>query len=241
MTQTVCIIQARMGSTRLPGKVAMDICGKSMLERVAERARYVEGIDKVVVATSNLPDDDRVEHLATRADVPCFRGSELDVLERYHQAAIAYRAEEIVRVTADCPLLDYNVSGLVVTRFRKEQPDYASNTLTRTYPRGLDTELLRMDVLDVAHREATEQLDREHVTRFIWTQPKRFTLCSILGATDHSDLRWTVDTHEDLELVNHIYNELGKSIFAMHEVISLLKDHPQWRTINAHIKQKILQ
>ena len=138
----VCIIQARMGSTRLPGKVAMDISGKTMLERVVERARGIDGVNEVVVATSTAASDDVLVGLCATIGSACFRGSEEDVLDRYLGAAHAYNAQIVVRVTSDCPLLDPAVSSVVVRRFIEEQPDYATNSLDPTYLRGMDTEVI---------------------------------------------------------------------------------------------------
>ncbi len=238
MTRIVCIVQARMGSTRLPGKVAMDIAGEPMLSRVVRRAALIDGIADLVVATSRHPGDDQVASLARRLDVPCFRGSEEDVLARYRDAAIEHRADVVVRVTADCPLLDPRVSSRVVAGYLREHPDYASNTLRRTYPRGLDTEVLGLDVLEIAHREATEKPDREHVTRFVWRQPRRFALWSEVGEFDHSSWRWTVDTADDLEFTRRIYGELDDPTAGMDEVLAVLERHPRWRFINAHVEQK---
>lgn len=238
MQRVVCIIQARMGSTRLPGKVAMDLAGKPMLARVVERAREIENVSEVVVATSTLSGDEKIIEIAERIDVPVFRGSESDVLARYYDAALDYRAENVVRITADCPLLDPDVSGLVVSEFLKELPDYASNTIHRTYPRGLDTEILPMGVLEQAHREASDKPDREHVTRFVWSRPEKFNLLSVKGEKDYSSHRWTVDTPEDFELIQKIYAELGSRIFGINDVIELLQKNEGWLAINRHVEQK---
>ncbi len=240
----VCIVQARMGSSRLPGKVAMDILGKTMLERVIDRALAIDHIDQVVVATSSKPADQRVASLAQKLGVPCFRGSESDVLDRYYQTAEAYRANAVVRITADCPLLDPQISSLVVRRFLEIRPDYCANTLERTFPRGLDTEVVSIQALETSHREATESPDREHVTRFIWRQPQKFTLLSVRGSDDNSNHRWTVDTPEDLEFVKKIYRHIlntphGERAFhGSDKILALLHKHPDWVDINASIEQK---
>ncbi|MDD5306754.1 MAG: glycosyltransferase family protein [Deltaproteobacteria bacterium] len=236
--RTVCIIQARMGSTRLPGKVLMDIAGKTMIERVVERARRIAGVDDVVVATSLGTGDDTLVDLCVQRGYPYFRGDENDVLDRYLGAARQHRAEAVARVTADCPLLDPEVSATVVREFAEKSPEYASNTLERTYPRGLDTEVLPLEVLEIAGREAMEKADREHVTRFVWRQPHRFRLLSIRREVDQSRHRWTVDTVEDLALVRRLYNEFGKDEFNTDEVLSLLAAHPDWVSINANVEQK---
>ena len=229
-----------MGSTRLPGKVAMDIGGKSMLERVVDRARTIDGVDSVVVATSTEPSDRRIEELADSIGIPCFRGSENDVLDRYYQTARIHDADAVVRITADCPLLDTKVSSLTVNRFIEKKPDYCSNVITRTFPRGLDTEVFSREVLDVCHREAVEVADREHVTRFIYRQPEKFELLSIEDSIDNSKHRWTVDTGEDLELVRRIYQsfEDGAS-WGLDDVLGLFRKNPDWIFINSDVEQKL--
>jgi len=150
----VAIIQARMGSTRLPGKVLLDLAGRTMLARVVRRVGRAALIDEVMVATADAPDDDAIVEECRRLRVPCFRGSEHDVLDRFHRAAIAHRADVVVRITADCPLIDPEVTDRVIRAFFDERPDYASNTLRRTYPRGLDTEVMTAAALVRASREA---------------------------------------------------------------------------------------
>ena len=236
--KTVAIIQARMGSTRLPGKIALELGGKSMLERVVERASAIEGVDQVVVATSTLPADDRVVALAKLAGVPCSRGSEDDVLSRYHAAAKEHAADEVIRITADCPLLDPAVSSRVVVAYREEAPDYASNVLERTFPRGLDTEILGFDVLDRAFYQASDKSDREHVTLYVWRQPEMFDLLSVVGEVDHNSHGWTVDTPWDYEFVQKVYSELGGGAFHMKEVLDLLEQRPDLLELNAHVEQK---
>lgn len=234
----VCIIQARMGSSRLPGKVAMKLGQKPMLARVLERAGAIKGVDSVVVATSTKPSDLTVVEIANKMGVEVFRGSEHDVLERYAQAAEEHDAEAIVRITADCPLLDPKMSSEVIRKFVEKKPDYCSNSLRRTFPRGLDTEIFTRRMLDLANQEATEQPDREHVTRFIWRQPQRFNLLSVEGEKDLSGHRWTVDTEQDFALVKKIYQELGEGEWGLAEVLDVLKRNPIWISINADVKQK---
>jgi spore coat polysaccharide biosynthesis protein SpsF len=236
--KTVAIIQARMGSTRLPGKVAMDVGGKTMLARVVERVRETPGVNEVVVAIPDTAADDPIVEICRALDVQSQRGSEHDVLDRYLSAARDSGADAVVRVTSDCPLLDPQVSGSVVRRFQTARPDYASNTLVRTFPRGLDTEILPMEILELAAREAVDDPDREHVTLFVWRQPARFRLLSVEVEGDHSHHRWTVDSPEDLELIRRIYGKLGDAGFGYQEVLDVLTAHPEWAEINAHVEQK---
>jgi spore coat polysaccharide biosynthesis protein SpsF len=232
----VAIVQARMGSTRLPGKVLADISGKPMLDRVLDRAASILNVDEVVVATSCLASDDPISnHCATRG-TRVIRGSETDVLERFVDAARATNADVIVRITADCPLLDPVVGAIVVNDMTAEI-DYASNTLVRTFPRGLDIEATTRTALERAHREATDPPSREHVTYYIYNHPEVFRLARVIDAEDHSDLRWTVDTEEDLALVRTIYGELGDAA-TYRDVLALCKARPELTTMNAHIQQK---
>lgn len=237
------IIQARLGSTRLPGKVAREICGRPMLAWVVERARRIEGVDRTVVAIPDRASDDPLARLVRRLPgAELHRGPEEDVLRRYLEAARAVRAETIVRVTSDCPLLCPSVSSRVVAEFagHRGSCDYAANTLDRTYPRGLDTEVLSIDALERAHRDARTPAEREHVTLHLVRRPDRFRLRSVTAATDHSDLRWTVDTEADLDLVTRIYEALqpGRPDFDYPEILACLERHPEWSEINRHVRQK---
>jgi spore coat polysaccharide biosynthesis protein SpsF len=235
----VVIIQARMGSTRLPGKVLREIEGRPMIDWVVDRARRIPTVDETVVATSTLDvEDSLVQHLHARG-VPVVRGPEQDVLTRYVQAAKVHEATAVVRVTSDCPLLMPSVSGRVVQAFANSECDYASNTLERTYPRGLDTEVLRAEVLRQVDQETTDPADREHVTRYVWKRPDRFDLRPVTGETDRSDLRWTVDEEPDLELVRRVCAAFSPEFdFEYTDVLNLLDKHPEWTTINRHVEQK---
>lgn len=227
-----------MGSTRLPGKVAMDICGQPMLARVVQRARAFAGVQEVVVATSTLPADQAVADIASDLGVSCVRGSEDDVLARYQLAAAKHGADAVVRITADCPLLDSVVSSRVIETFVTENPDYASNMVQRTYPRGLDTEIVSREALEIAHAEASEKFDREHVTLFVRRQPERFRQLHVHNDVDLSQHRWTVDAPEDLELVRRIYGVLGDKAFGLEDVLEILDVHPDWSDLNRHVEQK---
>src|SRR5579871_1881320 len=194
---TVAIIQARMASTRLPGKVLADIGGRPMLARVIDRVRAASTIDDVLVATSTSRADDAIEVLCREHRIAVFRGDENDVLDRYYRAAQATRADVVVRITADCPLHDPQVIDTVVSRFDPSRFDYASNAVDRTYPDGLDVEVFSFQALERAWREAQWASEREHVTAFIWKHPDRFRLHHVCQATDLSAARWTVDEPSD--------------------------------------------
>ena len=237
----VAIIQARMGSTRLPGKVLAELAGRSMLARLCERVRASRSIDQLMVATTVDPDDRAIVRECDRLGVACFRGSRQDVLDRYHRAAMALAADVVVRVTADCPLIDPGVIDLVVESFLQQQPDYASNTLQRTWPRGLDTEVMTAAALARAACVAVEPYERTHVTPYIYQHPELFQLLSVTGREDHSRDRWTVDTADDLEFVRKIYQRLADpAAFGWRDVQRLVADEPALAKLNRHVRQKQL-
>jgi spore coat polysaccharide biosynthesis protein SpsF len=225
---------------RFAAEVMRPIAGVPMVRHVVERSLRMPGVDRVVVATSDRPSDDVLAAYLKAEGVPIFRGSEADVLDRYVQAARVYRASAIVRVTADCPLLSPAVSGIVVARLAAGGCDYASNTLERTYPRGLDTSACTLEALGRAAREATQPAEREHVMTYIRRHPDRFRLCSVTDAVDRSDLRWTVDTEADLEFVTRLFEALlpDNPVFEYTDVLAVLDRHPEWADINRGVAQK---
>jgi spore coat polysaccharide biosynthesis protein SpsF len=239
MMRTVCIIQARMGSTRLPGKVLRPLLGRPMLWWVVHRARQARLLDEVVVATTLDARDDQLDDLCCREGWGCFRGSEEDVLDRYYQAAKHVEADVVVRITSDCPLIDPRVIDHVTAAYFAgfPHPDYVSIFEPRTYPRGLDTEVFSMKALETAWREDTSAW-REHVTPYIYRNPDRFRLLSVCNPVDYAHHRWTVDTPEDLELVTRIYEHFGHGDFRWGDVIGLLERNPEWAEINRHVEQK---
>lgn len=240
MRRVVVIVQARMTSTRLPGKVLMDLAGKPMLERQLERLACCERVDELVLATTANAADDPVAELAARLDVRVHRGSEHDVLDRYAGAARAAQADVVVRVTSDCPLIDPLETDLVVAALDTDV-DYAANVLERDLPRGLDVEALWRDTLERVDRMATSPAAREHVTYFIHTErPDLFALRAVRRPFDAADLRWTVDTPEDLALVRRLYDELGlaERPLPLADVIAHVRAHPDIAALNASIAQK---
>jgi len=238
----VAIIQARMGSTRLPGKILLEIAGDTMLARVVGRVRRARLLDTIVVATSNLAADDLVVAECDRLGVRCVRGGEPDVLGRYALAASAVQAEIIVRITSDCPLIDPDVLDYVMAAFIAERPDYASNCLERTFPRGLDVEVFSRRALAVAQEEAREGYQREHVTPYIYENPERFRLLSISSTRPEAAVRWTVDVQEDIELVRRIYTHFhGQDTFSWLQALGLMHAEPELTVINAAIHQKLLR
>jgi spore coat polysaccharide biosynthesis protein SpsF len=243
----VAIIQARMGSTRLPGKVMKQLCGKTVLAYVIQRVQACPLVDEVVVATTTSPGDDMIVAETEKYGAKWFRGSEEDVLERYYLAAKEYNADVVVRVTSDCPLFDSEVLTQMVDYFKFESAqgltiDYLSNTLNRSYPRGLDAEVFTFAALEQAFQEAHFAYEREHVTPYLYEHPELFALHNQTADEDLSAYRWTLDTLEDWKLIEQIYEILYRDgrLFTTDEVVALLDEKPEWVKINAHVKQKQL-
>ncbi|WP_077624239.1 cytidylyltransferase domain-containing protein [Sediminibacillus massiliensis] len=240
--KVAAIIQARMGSTRLPGKVLKQVLGKALLTYEIERVQRARDIDQLLVATTKESADDAIVSLCKSINVPCFRGSEADVLERYYLAAVREKADVIVRLTADCPLIDpAQIDKVTETFFHHDYPlQYVSNTLNRTLPRGMDTEVFSLQALTEAYQNASLQSEREHVTRYMVSHPEIFHLRNVSNSINYSKHRWTVDTAEDFKLVRKIIENLypAKPHFTMEDIIQLLEQKPEWKAINAHVEQK---
>jgi spore coat polysaccharide biosynthesis protein SpsF len=245
---TTAIIQARMSSTRLPGKVLLDLAGQPMLARVVERTRQARTIDRVIVATTVEPEDEPLVELCHRRGWTVSRGSRDDVLDRYYQAALSDGADPIVRITSDCPLIDPGLIDRVVEQLRgtgssesaSVAVDYASNiNPRRTYPRGLDVEAFPFAALSTAWREDGEPTGREHVTPFLYRHPERFRIALVESERpEAASHRWSVDTPEDYELLRRIYGHFRDDDFTWDGVLALLAAHPQWVDLNRHIEQK---
>lgn len=237
--KTICIIQARIGSTRLPGKVLMPILGQPMLYWDIQRVSQSRLIDEIVIATTDQTQDDAIVDLCQSRGWHFWRGSEDDVLDRYHEAAQAFHADIIVRITSDCPLIDPNIMDYVISAHLSAAPlvHYTSNIAVRSYPRGLDVEVFNREALEVSW-ENDHSSWREHVTPYIYNHPEMFRLQTVKNPIDYSYHRWTVDTPEDFSLIEYIYQHFGHSSFTWQEVITLMDEHPEWVIINAHIEQK---
>lgn len=235
----VAIIQARVGSTRLPGKVLRPLAGKSMLAQVVQRTQWSRRISKTVVATTDCPADDAIASLCDDLQISYFRGSEVDVLDRYYQAAKKFQSDAVVRITSDCPLIDPGIVDDAVAAFQERQPglDYLT---TFQFPRGLDTEVFSFSALGQAWREDTNPAWREHVAVFIYRNPNRFQIGELRCTRDLSHLRWTVDTPEDFELVGKIYEYFGHNRFSWLEALAAVEAHPDWSNLNCHIRQKTI-
>jgi spore coat polysaccharide biosynthesis protein SpsF len=239
----VVIVQARMTSTRLPGKVLIDLEGKPALAQQLLRLRAMTEADEVMVATTSLTTDDPVADLCRAEGVRVFRGDEQDVLSRYLGAARESNADLVVRVTADCPLIDPAESDRVVRELRERagEADYASNIRRRTFPRGLDTEAFFRDVLERLARRGRSTPAREHVTWYLHReQPALFSIHSVEDGQDNSDLRWTVDTPADLAMVRRVYRDLdlGRALRPYREILAHVRAHPDIAEMNREIAQK---
>ncbi len=267
LEKVVAIIQARMSASRLPGKVLLDIGGEPMLVRVVERTRRSQVVDEVVVATSLDKSDDPIEQLCSQREYACHRGSLHDVLDRYYHAARSFSAEVIVRITADCPIIDplvidqtlYAFYGNGSSLITEEEPDkkelspirplmapawdFAANRLPppwkRTFPIGLDTEICSFSALETAWQEATQLYQREHVMPFIYEHDERFRVLQVNHDPDYGHFRWTVDTSQDLELLRQIYEHFGgRDDFSWLEVLEIIKNSPELSELNTGVQHK---
>lgn len=241
--KNVAIVQARMGSTRLPGKILLPLGTTTVLGQVIRRLRCARLLDEIVVATTSLERDEPVVQEAKRLGVSCFRGDENDVLSRYYWCAVQAKATTVVRITADCPLIDPSVIDEMVMSFnrKREQPHechYLANMLESSFPKGLDLEVFSFDTLQVAQSEALTGFDREHVMPFVNRQPERFRLCNYRSSVDHSSDRWTLDTREDYEFLLALFQsmELDKYVAGYVDICEHLDRQPALRKINSHIQ-----
>ena len=230
----LAILQARMSSTRLPGKVMAPILGRPMLLRQLERVQRAASFDRLLVATSSSPSDDAIARLCADHAITCFRGALHDVLDRFVQAAKPHSPEHLVRLTADCPLADPDVIDRVVEHHLNGGFDYTSNTRARTFQHGLDAEVCRYVCLEQAWEKATTPFEREHVMPYLWGSG-RFRVGQLCQESDQSHLRWTVDFPEDLELVRAIYAALYQDdqTFTTADVMRLLDQRPELTALNA--------
>ena len=237
MPEIVGVIQARMGSTRLPAKVIADVCGQPMICRIAERLRYAASLAGCIIATSAGADCDPIREVAARNGIPCYSGSEDDLIARLLGAARQAGADAIVRVTADCPFADPHLidqmSAILATR--GSEIDCVLNYVPRRYPHGLDLEIYPAAFLERLDREITEAHDREWFPPYVSTRPDRFRLGALVCPEDLSGLRWTVDYPEDLDFCRAIYQRLWQpgAVFDMQDMLVLLAREPALAAINA--------
>jgi len=233
----IAIVQARMGSTRLPGKVLLNLEDKTVLEHVVERIRSSKYVDDIVVATTISKDDLRIVELCANLRISVYCGSEDDVLDRYYQAAKLFKADNVVRITSDCPVIDPKIIDDAITLHSKNDVNYTSNTLKETYPDGQDVEVFTFTSLRTAWKDAKLASEREHVTPYIRNNPDIFKHASLEYKEDFSQKRWTLDNAEDLEFLRLIYKYLYNKnpLFNMDDILALIDEKPEIEKINQHI------
>lgn len=238
----VAIVQARLGSTRLPGKILMPLRGKPMLWHIVNRVRSAPSVAEVVVATTDELRDAPVVAFCKDAGIGCFAGSETDVLDRFYQTATRFRADPVLRITGDCPLADPGVIEQVLAMYATGAYDHVgvatgAGALHETqgrFPDGLDAECFSYAALERAWKEATATSDREHVTPYIWREPGRFRVGTLRPDSDYSHLRWTVDNADDFRFITRVYDALYSDtrVFCMPDVLKFLADNPDATAIN---------
>lgn len=238
----VAIVQARMGSSRLPGKVVKEVLGKPLLEIQIERLKRSAYISQIIVATTDRESEQPIIEICNRLSVPVFRGSENDVLSRYYGAAKETEADHIIRLTSDCPVIDPVVIDRVIDYYLSHHYDYVSNSITRTYPRGMDTEVFSFKVLEEAESKALLDFEREHVTPYIYQDPTKYKVGQVCNHSNESRHRWTVDTVEDFLLIKLMIETLYPSNqqFNLEDMLELFKKNPDWAKINENVEQKKL-
>lgn len=241
----VATIEARMTSSRLPGKVLSPYHGKPMLELMVERLRRVPSLDGIVIATTTNESDDPIEKLADRIGVGCWRGSEDDVLERVRNAAHAHNIDVIVELTGDCPLIDPAIVEQVIQTYRTERPDYCTNVLERSYPIGMDTQVFPRDILDDVARRTDDPEDHEHVSLYIYRNPELYQLLNLRAPADFDrpSLRLTLDTPEDLQVITAIFDALypANPSFDLGDILAFLDAHPEIAAKNAAVEHRHVQ
>ena len=241
----VVIIQARMGSTRLPGKVLMKIQGLPMIIQMVNRLKSVAEVDEVIIATTNLISDDQIFEIAKSNRIYCFRGPEKDVLKRFFLASKNHKAQHIIRITGDCPLVDPQIISELIEFYINGAYDFcgvasgagvANQKKIKRFPDGLDAEIFSFKVLKEAHLNATGNIYREHVTPFIWKNSKKYKIGSLYSKIDLSHLRLTVDNEEDFSFINWIYSKLylGKKTFNLQDILELLEKE-EYKSFNQHL------
>jgi spore coat polysaccharide biosynthesis protein SpsF len=242
--KTLVVIQARTGSTRLPNKVLLPLAGSPLLQRMIQRVRAATCSFELVVATTTAPEDDAIRQLCREIDVECFSGHPTDLLDRHYRAAMAAKADVVVKIPSDCPLIDPAVIDRVLTdaEANRERYDYVSNLHPPTWPDGHDVEVIRMAAVETAWREAERDFEREHTTPFIWDNPERFRIGNVEWKTglDYSMThRWTIDYIEDYLFIESVYDELwsaARPMFSIQDVLNLLAARPGIAAINARYR-----
>lgn len=233
----VAIIQARINSTRLPNKVFLNISDRPLIWHVVNRLTYSKKIEKIIIATTDNKKDDLLERWAMENNIFCFRGSEEDVLERYYQAAIEFDVDTILRITADDPFKDPHIIDQVIGLYQDNNLDFACNNNPPTFPEGLDVEVFSFDALKLAHINARDAFEREHVTQYFYRNPAMFYQKCLMNNIDISYLRWTIDTRLDYDMVQKVYAKLFHidSCFVMKDILNLIQEKPEIAKINSGV------
>jgi len=245
MKRRICVIlQARTTSTRLTAKVLMKICNKTIINLIIERLRQCKQVDDIILAIPDTDQNDVLEEYAKKLGWHYYRGSENDVLSRYYQTARQFDISEIVRVTGDCPLIDPRLVDLMIENYLKEKVDYTAIGIEGNFPRGLDAEIFSFETLEKVNIETQRDYEREHVTPYIYEHPELFKIRFIEADKKlrRPELRLTVDTQEDFNLVREIFKNLycEENLFHTEDIIDFLDSHPELLSINAHVSQKKL-
>jgi spore coat polysaccharide biosynthesis protein SpsF len=235
------IIQARLGSSRLPGKIMLEACGKSMLELMIERVKRSKKLDKIIIATSTNAQDDKIVEFCKKAKIDCYRGAEDDLLARYKGAADTFGVDTIVRLTSDTPIIDAETIDDTVEAYLKNNYDFVSNCypMPRTYPDGTNVEVFSRNLLNEADRQAKKPSEREHVTFFMWMQPDKYKIFRVDYKRDISKYRLNLDYNEDYSVLKAIFENLYPKDhnFTMENALEWLDEHPDTYKINSNIKQ----
>lgn len=236
------IIQARVSSTRLPNKVFAHIEGKPLLWHVVNRLKKSVYLNNIIIATSENIADDLIEDWAFKNKISCFRGSESNVLKRYYDAAKTYNSTTIVRITADDPFKDYEIMDEVINEFLSKKADFACNNFPPSYPEGLDIEVFSFYALEIAYKNSVTDFEKEHVTQYFYKNRNDFNIVSIKNKINLSNLRWTIDTIEDLEMTRKVYNKFNdnKFIYLMKDILKILNENPEILEINNKVKRSIM-
>lgn len=237
--KVVTLIQARMSSSRLPQKVMLSLCGKPLLYRIYERVKRATNSGEVIIITSRSRTDDRIASMCAKFDIPFYRGHLNDLLDRHYKAAKKYKADAVVKIPSDCPLIDTHVIDKVIGYYleNSNKYDYVSNLHPASYPDGNDVEIMGFNTIETAWKEADRDFEREHTTPFIWENPHRFRIGNVEwenGADYSSTHRWTIDYEEDYVFIRSVFEELydKKPWFGIHDILDLLRDKPYLKDIN---------
>ena len=233
--KTVAIVQARMSSTRLPGKVLKPLLGKLVLDHVLDRLRMCKLVDQIIIATTTDEVDDQLVTWCKKNNVVCFRGDRNDVLSRYYECASKFNAEEIVRITSDNPLIDPEIIDEVITLRRKFDADYAANNIEKSFPHGLDVEVIKYQALAECNKNALKDFEREHVTQYVRYRPKQFKLVNLPSGGDWHNIRLTLDEDEDRQLIEVVMRLLGNDL-RFKDLTELFSELPSLAKVNTDAK-----